>query len=129
VIIALTASAFDSDRKIILSEGCDDFLRKPLVEEEVYEMLEKHLGVIFTLEEESMEPSGDKATVALTPELLRDIPEAWRASFLKATVQADYAALRQLLDELRPLHAEATAALGTLVDRFEYQKIIAALEG
>ena len=52
VIIALTASAFESDRRLILSEGCDDFVRKPFVEEEIYEKLEKHLGVRFITEEE-----------------------------------------------------------------------------
>ena len=30
----------------MLFGGCDDFVRKPFVEEEIYEKLEKHLGVL-----------------------------------------------------------------------------------
>jgi CheY-like chemotaxis protein len=32
VIVALTASAFEEDREMILSGGCDDFVRKPFRE-------------------------------------------------------------------------------------------------
>ncbi len=55
VIIAITASAFESDRKLILTEGCDDFVRKPFIEDEIFEKLEKHLGLRL-LSEETAEP-------------------------------------------------------------------------
>ena len=48
VIVALTASALEEDRAIILSEGCDDYIRKPFRESELFEVFEKHLGVQFT---------------------------------------------------------------------------------
>lgn len=47
VIIALTASALEEDRAIILSEGCDDYIRKPFRESDLFEAFEKHLGVQF----------------------------------------------------------------------------------
>ncbi|MCK4724538.1 MAG: response regulator, partial [Anaerolineales bacterium] len=51
VIIALTASALEEDRNIILSEGCDDYLRKPFRENVLFAALEKHLGVRFITQE------------------------------------------------------------------------------
>ncbi len=36
VIIALTASALEEDRVVILSEGCDAYIRKPFRQEEIY---------------------------------------------------------------------------------------------
>jgi signal transduction histidine kinase/CheY-like chemotaxis protein len=129
VIIALTASAFDSDRKLILSEGCDDFVRKPFVEEEIYEKLEKHLGVTFLQETDSRDGAApDAAAPPLTPALLAPIAQEWREAFRKATVEADYTRLQQLLDELRPQYPEVRTALGSLVSAFEYEKILAALE-
>ncbi len=53
VIIALTASAFEEDRTMILSAGCDDFVRKPFQEEVLLEKIATHLGVRYVYEESS----------------------------------------------------------------------------
>jgi len=46
-IIAVTASVLEEEKEIILSAGCDDFVRKPFRQETIFEMLSKHLGVRF----------------------------------------------------------------------------------
>ena len=43
-IIALTAFAFDSDREAALDAGCVDFMTKPFTPEQIFAMIEKHLG-------------------------------------------------------------------------------------
>ncbi|OAD22293.1 two-component hybrid sensor and regulator, partial [Candidatus Thiomargarita nelsonii] len=43
-IIALTASAFEEERAAVLSAGCDDFMRKPFKETDIFEMMHKHIG-------------------------------------------------------------------------------------
>jgi len=43
-IIALTASAFEEQRTEALESGCDDFVRKPLNEHEIFEKIRKYLG-------------------------------------------------------------------------------------
>jgi CheY-like chemotaxis protein len=53
VIVALTASALEEDRRLILSEGCDDYVRKPFREEALFEALQRHLGVAFVYEDEA----------------------------------------------------------------------------
>jgi signal transduction histidine kinase/FixJ family two-component response regulator len=127
VIIALTASAFESDRKLILSGGCDDFVRKPFVEEEIYEKLEKHLGVVFITEEEVEARTSAAPSMAITAELLSPLPTEWREEFRKATVEADYSKLQRMIDEIRPAQPAVAEALSMLVGSFEYEKILAAL--
>ena len=94
VIVALTASALEEDREVILSEGCDAYIRKPFTEIELFEVLSKHLGVRFVYGETLSEPSGfegaltdgtlsdaqrsaiTKRLKSLSPELLSDLEEA-----------------------------------------------------
>ena len=51
IIIALTASALEEDKAVILSEGCDDYMRKPFHEEDLFDMIAKHLGVRYVYED------------------------------------------------------------------------------
>src|SRR5260370_42213650 len=52
-IIAVTASGFEDQHAVALEAGCDGYLRKPFSEEDLFEMLQKHLGVRFRYAEES----------------------------------------------------------------------------
>ncbi|MCL1465209.1 hybrid sensor histidine kinase/response regulator [Argonema galeatum] len=50
-IIALTASVFEEEKAVVLSAGCDDFLRKPFREADIFEVMHKHLGVHYIYDE------------------------------------------------------------------------------
>jgi hypothetical protein len=92
------------------------------VEEEIYERLEKHLGVRFLTEEEGApSASPDPAT----PQMFASLPAAWRQEFRKATVEADYARLHALIGEVRSSDSRAADALVALVNGFEYARILA----
>jgi CheY-like chemotaxis protein len=59
-IIALTASAFEEQRSVVLTAGCDDFLRKPFREIDFFDMMGKYLGLRYVY---AAEP-GDKTSKA-----------------------------------------------------------------
>jgi PAS domain S-box-containing protein len=50
VVIAVTASVFEKDRKKVLAAGCDDFIRKPVREVDIFEALGKHLNIKYIYE-------------------------------------------------------------------------------
>ncbi len=66
-IIAITASVFEEQRAEALKIGCDDFVRKPFRENEIFEMLQKHLGVRYVYAEEQAEGRGQKAESRNSP--------------------------------------------------------------
>jgi len=43
----------EEENAIVLSAGCDDFVRKPFAEHSIFDILAKHLGVKYILEETS----------------------------------------------------------------------------
>ncbi|MEJ2747617.1 MAG: PAS domain S-box protein, partial [Anaerolineae bacterium] len=68
IVVALTASAFEEDRATILAAGCDDFVRKPFRERDIFNVLHRHLGVRFIYEEITPAP---EAAASVPPEDLR----------------------------------------------------------
>jgi CheY-like chemotaxis protein len=46
-IVALTASVFQEERGHVLAAGMDDLVRKPFGPEEIYDCMERHLGLRF----------------------------------------------------------------------------------
>lgn len=50
-VIALTASVLEEEKAMVLSAGCDDFLRKPFREHTIFDALAKHLGVKYIFAE------------------------------------------------------------------------------
>lgn len=91
VIVALTASAFDEDRTVILPGGCDDFVRKAVPRSGgFFEVLTKHLGVRFIYDTGPVEPGPvEEEKVALTADTLRTLPAAWRTQVHASAEQAD----------------------------------------
>jgi signal transduction histidine kinase/ligand-binding sensor domain-containing protein/CheY-like chemotaxis protein len=58
IIVALTASGLEEDRTMIMAEGCDDYVRKPFYEEELYDTIAKHLGVRYIYEDAAARSEG-----------------------------------------------------------------------
>jgi two-component system sensor histidine kinase/response regulator len=134
VIVALTASAFENDKAQILSEGCDDFVRKPFREEEIFDLLAKHLGVRFVYEDiESGD--GDKGREdalalarQLAPDDLAGLPANWLARLRQAAVRLDTDAVLELADRIDELDPTLADALARLVREFRFDTIVALTE-
>ncbi|TAN70599.1 MAG: response regulator [Methylobacter sp.] len=82
-IVALTAHALEEERLEILKAGCDDFVRKPYRESEIFDALSKHLRVRFRYAEPGrqtlVQPSAEMDIAdlrKLPPELLSKLHKA-----------------------------------------------------
>jgi PAS domain S-box-containing protein len=134
VIVALTASAFDDDRNYILAEGCHDFVRKPYREQEIVDVLTKHLGVRFMYEELAAgdeDTRRDDTTVfaqELAPERLARLPGEWLDQLHRATVQLDADAVLGLAEDVREQDTRLADALARLVRDFRFDVILASTE-
>jgi len=126
IIIALTASAFEEQRTMILSAGCDDFVRKPFREEVLLEKIATYLGVRYIYEDLSQPTSqklGEKVEV-LTSEALAVMPKEWRSQLYLAAKGCNDEEILTLIEQIPEPHTALKPRLIDLVDNFRLDTII-----
>lgn len=129
VIIALTASAFDEERSIILDAGCDDFVRKPFREEVIFEKIARHLGVQFVYNETPAEPIAcGQENEVLTPADLAGLSIEWVASFRQATLELNLGLMLSLIEQIYPQNEALATALTKLANQFQYEQLLTLTE-
>lgn len=119
-IIALTASALESEKQMILSIGCDDFVRKPFYDQIIFSKLEEHLGAQYVYESQISGPSTsplDNQHKRIAAELCKQ-PQEWLSQLQAASSLADAEWVSQLIDELPPTEIELANALRKLAQGF-----------
>ena len=124
-IIALTASVLEEERAVVLSAGCDDFLRKPFREQQIFQAMEKHLGVRYVYSDSSLADKEipQRADVlnleniqALSPELL--------AMLRKAVVTASKREMAAAIEAIEAENVALAEAIARCFHNFEYDKIL-----
>ncbi len=130
IIVALTASAFEEERKLILSAGCDDFVRKPFQEAELLAIISKHLGVQYLYENDSielkegLETQKKEKSRQLNPEDLKVMSEDWIDQLYDAASQCSDLLTSQLIYQIPSKYTELLQGLTALVENFRFDLIM-----
>ena len=124
IIIALTASAFEEERVVILSAGCDDFMRKPFKENELLEKIGQYLDVEYLYEHSTIPAIEQLPFQELTPKNLTVMPEQWRSQLYDAAAKVDNQEIYQLLSEIPDEYESLAKGLADLAEQFRCDKII-----
>lgn len=125
-IVALTASAFATQRQEVLAAGFDDFLRKPYRPSEIFDSLARHLHVQFSYEQRAQRRSERPVTVR--PEDLAALPAPLREELEKAVLSLDPARVSLLVREVSGHNASLGTVLGHFAETLSYSPILAALK-
>jgi CheY-like chemotaxis protein len=133
VIIGVSASSAEDERATVLAAGCDDFIRKPFRDSEIFAALARDLGVRYLYADEehaiaahpSRPPAADgqldaAALAALPAEVLNELE--------RSIVEAEPVQIGQSVAQVRVHNAALADALAVRVDRFEHAHILACIE-
>jgi CheY-like chemotaxis protein len=124
-IVAVTASSFEEQRAVILSAGCDDFIRKPFREQDIFDALHKHLGVSFIYDEPAASPTSTRAEAdVLTPDAIAALPPDLLANLHQATIDGDKDLMLTLIDQLREHNEPLANSLAALANNFRYKQLL-----
>lgn len=123
-IVALTAHALEAERRKILETGCDDFIRKPYKEVEIFDALAKHLGARFVYEEET---SPADSALPLTAAALAELPAELRNELEQAVVRIDIRAVNHTIDAIRVHHPSLANALAAEAKSLQFGRILRLL--
>ena len=125
-VIALTASVLEEERAVVLSAGCDDFMRKPFREEEIFNAMEKHLGVRYVYETSNGDDSATKEEEknVFTVEAIAQLPPELVVKLQQGLIQGDLDLLETIVEEISNHNLILGKAIKTHVDNFSFDPIL-----
>lgn len=129
-IIAITASALEEEKSVILSAGCDDFVRKPFQEQTIFDIMAKHLGINYIYESSELisgSDNGDEEPLNLTS-VLTAMSNQWLVKLHSAALDADSELVSKLLGEIPSSDWRELQTLRDWVKKFEFEKILDLIE-
>jgi PAS domain S-box-containing protein len=129
VIVGLTASAMDDDRRTVSQSGADDFLAKPCHEDELLEKIRALLNIAYDYEDTGAGGQPPGGAAVLSAERLGQLPRELIEEIRNATLTGDKKRLDKLIFKLRETEAAGSAnALQKLADNYEYDALTRLLE-
>ncbi|VXD19395.1 putative Histidine kinase [Planktothrix serta PCC 8927] len=128
VIIAITASVLEEQKVQVLSMGCDDFVRKPFQEFQIFEMIEKYLGLEYIYSEETPLNLLNPSNYVLSDESFKGMSSEWIDELYQASLDLDYDLVLDLIQEIPSEQADLSQALMDLVCNYRVDQIFNLIE-
>lgn len=123
-IAAVTASGVAGDRREILAEGLDDYVRKPYRSTEILECMARHLGCRYQISETPQKSeSRHQSSPRLTSEDLCALPEELRQELQKAIVTLDPVRISTVIERISDVNTGLGLILGRYAQSYAYSQI------
>jgi PAS domain S-box-containing protein len=125
-IIAVTASAFEENRREVIDAGGDDFLGKPFREADLFEKIGRLTGASFLYADEATPEPATIVTLSPT-QVAAALPLELRTRLREAALRADFDQMLAIIAEAGPHAPHVTDELRRRVEQFDYPGLLAVL--
>lgn len=125
-IIAVTAQAFDDDRKAVLAAGCDDFISKPFDETELFQKLAQYLNLQLIYATDGAE-SLDVPLVELqrlSSTRIEEIPHELIMELHDEAIMLDMESTNRVIEKIGLHDGVVANALSRVLEAYHFDKII-----
>ena len=123
-IAAVTASTFREEDVQLTAAGFDAIVHKPFRAEQIFECMEKLLGVRFSRTEAETEIT---PLAELSAEAMAALPEELRERFSQELILLDSERIMATIDEIAKIDATLAVALRIRAENYNYPAILALL--
>jgi signal transduction histidine kinase/DNA-binding response OmpR family regulator len=125
IIIALTASTLEEEKAVVLSAGCDDFVRKPFSEDVIFEKMAQYLGVLYFYENIDANENNESINITkLTAKALTVMSKEWLTALSEAAALIDNQLISTLLSQISQENVSLAQAIQKKVDEFDFDQIM-----
>ncbi|OQY57068.1 MAG: hypothetical protein B6245_17500, partial [Desulfobacteraceae bacterium 4572_88] len=128
VIIAMIASELDWDQRTAIAAGCDDFLSKPFAEADIFDLMNKHIGVCFAYEPPASGRSGKETLKDAPPEALKALPKELPSLLKQSIIEGNKREILERIQAIREHEPEIADALERMTRKFQYKKMIMLIQ-
>jgi len=123
-IVALTASVLEEERAVILDAGCDDFLRKPFKEGDIFDLMHKHIGVKYVYEDSGKAgESDDDAEVEDLKSAITQLPSDLLTQLQEAVETGDLQAMLPIIEAIGKTNKPLANTIAKLVHGFRFDTL------
>ncbi|MFH0730333.1 MAG: response regulator [Pseudomonadota bacterium] len=126
-VIALTAHALEDERREILATGCDDFVRKPYRDTEIFDALARHLGMRFQYADEYPSTAEKKAFV-LNADRLFGLPRDLTNELSKAVELLNGPRILDMIRHIHDIDHELGEDLRCMAENLLYKELLEVLD-
>jgi CheY-like chemotaxis protein len=121
-IVAVTASVLEERHDEILVCGCDEVVRKPFRDHEIFESMARQLDIKYLYQDRGAE-AAQKQGINLTAEMLAGLPPDLFQDLRKATLTLEREAIFAVIERIEQLAPGTAKGLRTLTDNFQIGQI------
>lgn len=112
-----------------MAAGCDDFVRKPFREQDIFDTLARHLRLKFIYEQAPHPKSPPELPGStLRPEQLHSLPPELLRGLYQAVTELDTARTQSLINQVAERDGSLGHAFNTLAARLDYKGLLKLLE-
>ncbi|MDX9971588.1 MAG: cache domain-containing protein [FCB group bacterium] len=122
-VIALTAHALEEERREILASGCDDFVRKPYRDSEIFDALAEHLGIRFQYAE-TYPQAAEKMAWELNADQLFALPRELMDELSRAAELLDGPRILDVIDHIGDIDHELGERLRRMAENLQYKELL-----
>jgi CHASE2 domain-containing sensor protein/CheY-like chemotaxis protein/nitrogen-specific signal transduction histidine kinase len=122
-IVAVSAYSLEEERTVAFGVGCDDFIRKPFREADIFDAMHKHMGVRFVYTEATVASTETKVDV-LTRAAFAALPPNLVANLRQAIYKLDVEMMQTFIAQIGELNQPLANAIASLAKDFKYQQLL-----
>ena len=125
-VIALTASVLEEERAVILSAGCDAFMRKPFREGDIFDAMHKHIGVRYIYEDPGQTHLLEikECDREMSAADFAKLPESLVTDLKLAILNADMDLIESAIEQIQLKDIVTASAIAHCIENFEYDKVL-----